>query len=107
LAEAAQVRGGRRRDVSAAALQETAYATFRRAVLAYRPSATITVDHLRPALEAAQIPPAAYGPYFRKALRDGLLTTEWTSVPSTWPGARGRRVAKYVRVAQNKAKEAA
>jgi hypothetical protein len=81
--------------MTAAALPSTTWQTFRRAVLAYRPGATICVDHLRPALEAAQIPPAAYGALFKAACHAGLLETSGFTVPSRDPNARGRRVLQY------------
>lgn len=68
---------------------------LKHAIAGRRPGSTLTVDHIRDELEAAQVPPSQYGGLFAEACAKGLL--EWTgdTVRSHHRPAKGRRVQLY------------
>ena len=57
----------------------------------------ISVDDLRPDLDAAQIAPSQYGPLFRAACHRGELHADGMTVPARPGSRRGGRVLVYVR----------
>jgi hypothetical protein len=59
--------------------------------------ARLTVEHIRDDLEAAQIPPSAYGPLFKAACERGELKNTNMSVIERKASRRGGRASIYKR----------
>lgn len=70
---------------------------LRRALLTRRVGTVLSVDTIRPELEAAQVPQAVLGALFRTACLRGWLTPTGTVTPSRYRPARGRLVREYRR----------
>lgn len=71
--------------------------TFLMIVEQHPVGARLTVENLRDDLEAAQIPPSAYGPLFRAACQRGLLVHTGMSVVERKASRRGGRAGIYKR----------
>jgi len=69
--------------------------TFRAVLSGIPTGKAITIDSVRAEFEAAQIPPAAYGPIFAEACQKGYLEATAATVKTRWRPGRGRLVRVY------------
>jgi hypothetical protein len=70
---------------------------YRRILATVEPGAHITIDDLRPVVEASQLTTFERGELFRWGVRNGYLTTRHVTKASTCPSRKNGRVQVYRR----------
>lgn len=75
----------------------TAYRAFLDTLVRFHPGDILTIDDIRPEVDAAQMTNHEKGQVFKDACRAGLLVATGRVVPSTHPPAKSRLIQRYRR----------